>query len=555
MADRNEALQVGFSSAKDLQVSQSARSPKPRFSNENVVNKQEFAKTYARSLRKQNQAAENEAGGHKQGKQDAAKTDRAKPVKSHSLDASHRSKLHPKSTETTAAKNGRNLPKNLNDDSALPETTVTHEGAALRYRQETSHQGYETAEYGIAGSAFGLDNEAGNHEFNLDDNQTRVSGHLEPNLNGFDSMAATVSGFEQGAGATNAVALSQQESMRREGLQPVYAQPQTLASSALPPGQAAQSHLSSQSGSAISFDSSESLDAEQNLQSAAKSSPSDVLLRVAAEENQIRAPVINAPRPANELNKSNLSTAELFANLNSGQSEQQTDGDSQQISRQESALFKDRLASLAQHNTTQTAGNDLNKLMAQHTTQLPQALDEASSDFNNANAHAIKDPSISPRMSGSPLHMLSPMLQMSSPLEHKGWSNEVGQRVMWMVNKDLQQARLQLNPKHLGPIEIKISMTADQQVNVNFLTHSTTVKEALDQALPRLRDVFDQSGLNLNDVNIQHESPKQHREHHHTAGQRSISEVDLAENMHEEVPVAQIFQNQTLSSNIVDYFA
>jgi hypothetical protein len=74
MADRNEALQVGFSSAKDLQVSQSARSPKPRFSNENVVNKQEFAKTYARSLRKQNQAAENEAGGHKQGKQDAAKT-------------------------------------------------------------------------------------------------------------------------------------------------------------------------------------------------------------------------------------------------------------------------------------------------------------------------------------------------------------------------------------------------------------------------------------------------------------------------------------------------
>jgi flagellar hook-length control protein FliK len=119
----------------------------------------------------------------------------------------------------------------------------------------------------------------------------------------------------------------------------------------------------------------------------------------------------------------------------------------------------------------------------------------------------------------------------------------------------LQQARLQLNPKHLGPIEIKISMTADQQVNVNFLTHSTTVKEALDQALPRLRDIFDQSGLNLNDVNIQHESPKQHREHHHTAGQRSISEVDLAENMHEEVPVAQIFQNQTLSSNIVDYFA
>jgi flagellar hook-length control protein FliK len=98
-------------------------------------------------------------------------------------------------------------------------------------------------------------------------------------------------------------------------------------------------------------------------------------------------------------------------------------------------------------------------------------------------------------------------------------------------------------------------MSVDQQINVNFLAHSATVKEALDQALPRLREVFDQSGLNLNDVNVQQESHKQHSEHHHTAGQSPIDKDDLAENMQEDVPVAQIFQNQALSSNIVDFFA
>ena len=124
-----------------------------------------------------------------------------------------------------------------------------------------------------------------------------------------------------------------------------------------------------------------------------------------------------------------------------------------------------------------------------------------------------------------------------------------------MVHTELQQAQLQLNPKHLGPLEGKITMTADQQLNVSFLTHSSVVKEALDQALPRLREVFDQSGLNLSDVTVQQESYKQNRDQHHTTGQSHARGSHLAENMHEDIPIAHSYHGRTASSNLVDFYA
>ncbi len=506
MADYNEALHLGSFSAKDVQISQSARSRKLGFHNENVGNKQAFANAYDHSLRKRTQATENQVNRNNPPKHSSKRPDQAPSLKN------NRSK-QPHSSATIPAKNGRYLPQSPNEGAARQENTVRRaaevadrdgKNRVIENRfDKTKHQCDESAEYSIAGTVFGLNQQA--------NTQAIVSENIGAYQNGFGAMAATASGVENLSGVTSTV-------------------------SSLPPndiialGQAAQPQTSLQNN--------------------------DALLHSAVEENSIKTPITNAVRPAIELNKNNLATAEAYSSLHVGQGKQEADVDTQQSVRQESALYRDRLLSLVQQNGTQssnTSVNDLNKLLAQQTIKLSPAVDDQTS--NDFNVNAIKDPGVTPRLSGNPLHILSPMLQMSSPLDHKGWSNEVGQRVMWMVNTDLQQAQLQLNPKHLGPIEIKITLTADQQVNVHFLTHSTTVKEALDQALPRLREVFDQSGLNLNDVNVQQESHKQHRDHHHTAGNGSIGQSHLAENMHEEVPVAQIFRNHTLSSNIVDFYA
>ena len=99
--------------------------------------------------------------------------------------------------------------------------------------------------------------------------------------------------------------------------------------------------------------------------------------------------------------------------------------------------------------------------------------------------------SMSPQLAGSLLDMGVPQ-QVGS----KTWSEAVAQRVMWMVQGDQQVARLKLNPPNLGPLEVRVSVS-QEQTNVAFLAQHAAVREALEAALPRLREMFDQSSLQL----------------------------------------------------------
>lgn len=83
----------------------------------------------------------------------------------------------------------------------------------------------------------------------------------------------------------------------------------------------------------------------------------------------------------------------------------------------------------------------------------------------------------------------------------KGWDQALGDRVMWMVGRNIQQASLRITPQHLGPIDIQLSMK-DDVAHVSFLTHNGAVKEALEAAIPRLRDMFSDNNLQLVNVDV-----------------------------------------------------
>jgi flagellar hook-length control protein FliK len=78
----------------------------------------------------------------------------------------------------------------------------------------------------------------------------------------------------------------------------------------------------------------------------------------------------------------------------------------------------------------------------------------------------------------------------------RAWQGAIGERVLWMAQGEQQFARLTLNPPHLGPLEVRVTVSQDQ-TSVLFLAHQATVREALDAALPRLRELFDQQSLSL----------------------------------------------------------
>ncbi len=140
---------------------------------------------------------------------------------------------------------------------------------------------------------------------------------------------------------------------------------------------------------------------------------------------------------------------------------------------------------------------------------------------------------------------------ITTPLGTSGWGQELGGRVQWMMTQGLQAAALHINPPHLGPIEVRIVMDQDQ-VSLSFNASHLLTRDALEASIPKLRDMLNDNGLNLTNVNVaSHSFSDQRGQHPGSAAIHPIfSDMD---NAIDDVPLREL-QSQTISS-LVDYYA
>jgi flagellar hook-length control protein FliK len=96
---------------------------------------------------------------------------------------------------------------------------------------------------------------------------------------------------------------------------------------------------------------------------------------------------------------------------------------------------------------------------------------------------------------------------MRSAVGSSAWTDELGARLTLMAHQGLASASLRLTPEHLGPVEVKISMR-DSSASVWFGASQADTRAALEQALPRLRELFAAQGLNLTNAGVSGESPR-----------------------------------------------
>jgi flagellar hook-length control protein FliK len=94
-----------------------------------------------------------------------------------------------------------------------------------------------------------------------------------------------------------------------------------------------------------------------------------------------------------------------------------------------------------------------------------------------------------------------PELALPQRVNDAGWSQALGERLVVMAGRGQQVAEIKLNPAHLGPLEVKVSLQHDQ-ASVSFLAQHAPVREALEQAIPRLREMFNQQDLQLVNVDV-----------------------------------------------------
>lgn len=98
-----------------------------------------------------------------------------------------------------------------------------------------------------------------------------------------------------------------------------------------------------------------------------------------------------------------------------------------------------------------------------------------------------------------------PTLQLAERPGSEAFSRALGERVIVMADRDLSQARIALNPPQLGPIEVRVQVNGEQ-ASVSFSAHSHVAREALEQAMPRLREMLGSQGFTQVDVNVSQQS-------------------------------------------------
>ncbi len=94
---------------------------------------------------------------------------------------------------------------------------------------------------------------------------------------------------------------------------------------------------------------------------------------------------------------------------------------------------------------------------------------------------------------------------LNRPLGQEGWDRELSERIAWMAGKSVQIAELKLHPARLGPLEVHVQISKDQ-ASVLFSSQHAVVREALELAIPRLKEMMNGQQLSLVNVDISHQS-------------------------------------------------
>ncbi len=118
-------------------------------------------------------------------------------------------------------------------------------------------------------------------------------------------------------------------------------------------------------------------------------------------------------------------------------------------------------------------------------------------------------------------------LEVKTPVGSGAWADELGTKITWAAHQGIESASLQLSPAHLGPVEVKISVQ-DGGTSVWFGAAQADTRAALEQALPRLREMFSTQGMNLTDAGVSREPPKQQAKQQGVQGIQAVSGVSGA---------------------------
>lgn len=96
---------------------------------------------------------------------------------------------------------------------------------------------------------------------------------------------------------------------------------------------------------------------------------------------------------------------------------------------------------------------------------------------------------------------------ISTPLANPAWGEDFSQKISWMVSQKNQVAELHLNPPNLGPLDVVLKIS-DNQATALFASPHAAVRDAVESALPKLRELLADNGIMLSNATVGDQSPR-----------------------------------------------
>ncbi|NVH47923.1 flagellar hook-length control protein FliK [Photobacterium damselae] len=141
--------------------------------------------------------------------------------------------------------------------------------------------------------------------------------------------------------------------------------------------------------------------------------------------------------------------------------------------------------------------------------------------------------------------------------------DQLADKVQMMAAKNLKQIDIRLDPPELGRMQIKLSLHDDNQASIQFQVAHQQTRDLIDQAMPRLRELLLQQGMQLAQSSVHQETSQQFSQHFNQqsgqdssafgSGGHSDGSHDGHDDGHDDGTIIEGYV--TTSSDRVDYYA
>ena len=128
------------------------------------------------------------------------------------------------------------------------------------------------------------------------------------------------------------------------------------------------------------------------------------------------------------------------------------------------------------------------------------------------------------------------------------FAERLNQHISVMLGEGVQSAQIAVSPAELGPVEVRVTMVGDE-AEVQLVASHATTRDALNDAMPRLRASFAEAGLSLAQAGVFAQMPERQQAQPAFDGGPAQDNTEL-----EQTPLASITPARRLRIGLIDAF-